>query len=82
MWVNPRLPAPVQPEAPQDHGHRLLTLPRGRGEEMRVSLDEYNGKPFLSLRVWAIGQDGQWWPTKKGCSVRIHELTDVAGALT
>lgn len=87
MWRNPRYPAPEAPARddrqgpPEDRGERLATLPRGQGEELRVSLDEYEGRPYISLRVWAIGQDGSWWPTKKGCSVRIREITDVAQAL-
>ncbi len=85
MWRNPRYPAPEQPEAPTapvERGRRLLTLPRGDGEELRANLDEFNGHPFLALRIWQKGQDGVWWPVKgKGISIRIRELEDVAEAL-
>ncbi len=83
MWRNPnpshQPPSPQGP--PEDRGERLATLPRGQGEELRVSLDEYEGRPYISLRVWSVASDGSWWPTKKGCSVRIREISEVARAL-
>ncbi len=81
MWRNPSLPLPEPRPAPQETGERLATLPRGQGEELRVSLDEYQGRAYVGLRVWAMGLDGAWWPTKRGCSVRVRELAEVAQAL-
>jgi len=81
MWRNPSLPPPEPRPAPQETGERLATLPRGPSEELRVSLDTYEGRPYVSVRLWAAGQDGQMWPTKKGTSVRVRELAEVARAL-
>ena len=95
-WVNPRYQeltgqAPPAPRdstgqaAPDDQGERLVTLPRSSRageEELRVSLAEYQGHPYLSLRVWARDSYGQFWPLKnKGVSVRLSEAQDVAEAL-
>lgn len=96
-WVNPNYESltgrkpPTATEsrddqaAPDDQGQRLVTLPRSSKageEELRVSLAEFNGHPYLSLRVWARDAPGQWWPQKsKGCSVRLAEAQDVAEAL-
>lgn len=81
MWTNPRLPAPERARPPEERGERLATIVRGQGEELRITLDEYEGRPYVAVRVWAMGQDGGWWPTKKGCSVRVRELSEVATAL-
>jgi Transcriptional Coactivator p15 (PC4) len=81
MWRNPAYPARQQPTAPEERGERLATIPRGPTEELRVSLDEFNGHPFVSVRLWVLGSDGQHWPTKKGLSIRIRELAEVATAL-
>jgi hypothetical protein len=84
MWRNPKYPAPEEPAAPsppEDRGQRLATLARGQDEEFRVNLDEYQGRPYVSLRLWQRSQDGNFWPTRKGCSVRIGELPDVIAAL-
>jgi len=63
--------------APVDTGKRLATIPRGDAEELRVSWAEYEGRPFLSLRVWKKDSSGSWWPDKaKGLTVRVRELAD------
>lgn len=82
MWRNPNYPAPEAPAPPEERGRRLATLPRGKAEELRVTLDSFEGKPYLGLRVWSQGADGSWWPLKgKGLSIRVRELADVAAAL-
>lgn len=71
--------------APEDRGERLATIPRssrGAEEELRVSVAEYQGHKFLSLRVWQRDDRGAFWPVKgKGLSVRLSEAEAVAKAL-
>lgn len=65
-------------QAPEDRGKRLATVPRSDNEELRVSWDSYEGRPFLSIRLWRRGEGG-WWPAKdKGITVRLRELADLA----
>jgi hypothetical protein len=65
-----------------EEGRRLATFPRDPTTELRVTLAEYQGHPYISLRVWERGRDGRWWPVKgKGCSVRIAEAEGLADAL-
>jgi hypothetical protein len=71
---------------PEDHGKRLATLPRGDGEEIRVSWDVWENRPFLSIRLWTRNSSGEWWPSReKGIAIRTKELATfadgVAGAL-
>jgi hypothetical protein len=83
MWVNPKHPDPPRRSTPPpETGRRLLALPRGDREELRVTLDEFNGHPYLAVRVWQRDQGGSWWPTRKGVSVRLSEARDVADALS
>ena len=66
----------------QRRGAQLACLARGQDAELRVTLDEYRGSPYLGLRVWERGEDGQLHPAaRKGCSVRLHEAGRVARAL-
>ena len=75
-------PPPTGGGPPQDLGHRLLTLPRGHDEELRLSLDAYEGRPFLNLRIWTRDPAGRgWWPSKRGVTFKLRELADVAEAL-
>ncbi len=72
---------------PAEQGRRLATFDRkGLGDEraeLRVSIDEYQGHPYISVRVWTYDArvDG-WWPSRKGVSVRLSEAEGVAAALT
>jgi hypothetical protein len=89
MYVSPKHPdrekllARQKASPPEEQGRRLATFPRGPGGELRVTLSEYQGRPFLMLKLWERGQDGQLWPTpgKGTCSVRIAELEGMIGAL-
>lgn len=82
MWVNPNHPNPPRPAtAPVEEGERLLTLPRGQGQELRLTRSEFKGHPFLSLRVWERGQGGAYFPSKSGVSIRLHEVPELAEAL-
>jgi hypothetical protein len=65
-----------------DTGERLATFPRGDSEELRVTLAEFKGHRYISLRVWSEGPDGNLYPCPgKGCSVRLREAKGVAEAL-
>jgi Transcriptional Coactivator p15 (PC4) len=83
MWINPNHPNPPrQAAAPQESGQRVATFARHGGEELRVSLAEYEGHPYLSLRVWAPGTDGQLWPVRgKGLAVKLREVAGLAAVL-
>ena len=81
MWTKPGY-NPDQSQPPAEQGKRLASLNRGEGVELRVTLAEYEGRPYLSLRVWERGRDGKHWPVKgKGVSVRLSEARTVAEAL-
>lgn len=59
----------------------LAAIKRGQREELRLSLSTFKGRPFLSLRLWLQPESGEWIPTRKGCSVRLHEVPAVQEAL-
>ena len=56
--------------------------PRGQDEELRMSLDAYEGRPFLNPRIWTRDPAGRgWWPSRRGVTFKLRELADVAEAL-
>lgn len=68
---------------PQDTGERerLATFPRDNGE-LRIGWNEYEGHPYLSLRIWTPDDAGTgWWPSKAGVTVKVRELEDFAQAV-
>lgn len=77
-----QLPQRQHNKPPAETGQRLATIARSNDEELRVNWCEYEGKPYLSLHLWNRDRDGQWWPDgKRGMSVRIRELPDLAEAI-
>jgi len=78
------LPDRQRQRPPEERGKRLATLPRndrGQPAELRITWDEYEGHPYLSLRLWRADDNGDFWPTKTGATVRLRELPEVAEAL-
>ena len=79
--------APAAHQPPEPSGTPLAALarrsPEGVESELRIDLDEYNGHPFLKLRIWSRDRgNGNWWPDpKRGVSVRLGEAEAVARAL-
>jgi hypothetical protein len=75
-------PSPADNHPPEDTGRRLATCPRGKDEELRISWCEYEGNPYLNLRIWKCDRFQRgWWPDKRGIAIRVRELPDLAEAL-
>jgi hypothetical protein len=82
MWVSKNHPNPPRaPEPVEEWGERLLTLPRGPGQEMRLNRCEYNGVPYLTWRLWQADPAGVFRPTVKGATIRRREAGELARAL-
>jgi hypothetical protein len=77
-----QLPPRRSATPPQENGRRIGTIERSDGEEIRINWCEYEGKPYVSIRLWKRNDQGQWWPDgKRGMSWRIRELPDLAVAV-
>src|SRR4051794_18493524 len=89
MWRNPRYAAEAprpQPAPPAEQGRRLAALTRTARDqpdcELRVALDEYQGHPYISIRLWQFAPRSGGWPIKgRGVSARTREAGGVAAAL-
>ena len=94
MWINPNHPdyerltrsQPPRTEPPPATGRHLAALDRSSQEngddQLRVVLDEFQGHPYISIRLWHKDHNNAWWPVKgKGISVRLREAESVADAL-
>ena len=74
---------PVRPPVFSQRVSSPITIARSADEEIRVNWAEYEGKPYVSVRLWNRDRDnGTWWPdAKKGMSIRLRELADFAEAI-
>lgn len=69
-------------EAKSETLRELRRLPRGDREVLRLSLDRFKGFEYVSVRVWYQPEPGApWLPTRKGVTIKLHELPDVIQAL-
>lgn len=59
----------------------LLTIPKPGNQELRVSLSEYRGHRFLSLRIWFRAHGGDMRPGKEGVTVPLWAIPEMRQAL-
>jgi hypothetical protein len=52
-----------------------------RGEAVRVQLREYQGVALVDLRKYYTGREGKLLPTKKGLSIAVRKLPELADAI-
>jgi hypothetical protein len=72
---------PASVSRPPDEGEVLLDLHRSKSETLRLSWVQWGDSRFLSIRLWSRHPDGTLLPSKRGVSVRRHELVQVRDAL-
>src|SRR3954453_4510432 len=78
-----QFPERRQATPPTETGRRIGTIARSADEEIRVAWCEYEGRPYVSVRMWnRDSNNGSWWPDpKKGMSIRLRELPGIAEAI-
>jgi len=63
-----------------DPGKILTACKRTDGSELRISLKEYQGRPWVDARIWQT-EGERMIPTKKGVGFKTRELPEVVEAL-
>jgi hypothetical protein len=53
-----------------------------KGETIRVTLENYEGHDLVSVRQFFTTADNKLAPTKKGISIAVARLPDLAAAVT
>jgi hypothetical protein len=61
----------------------LAVVPKNASEEIRVALDEWQGRQLLDIRVTTQLTEATdiWSPTKKGLTVQVGQLPALIEAL-
>jgi hypothetical protein len=55
----------------------VATVPERPDEEIRVSLENFEGRARVNIRVWWQDDFGQWVPDKQGVSLTPGQFRDV-----
>lgn len=59
----------------------VASIPRSRGA-LQVRRREYKGHDYADVRLFFLHpEDGTLQPSPKGCSIKPHEIREVAAAL-
>ena len=56
----------------------MHSIDKNSFQQIRLNDDEYNGYPFLDIRIYVKGEGGQYYPTRQGLAVpkdRIEAFT-------
>jgi len=59
----------------------LRCLEKGPSEQVRVERSTFNGREYVSARIWFRDERGAWHPTKKGLTLSPELAAEVARAL-
>lgn len=59
----------------------LGTIRKGNREEIRFTVGTYKGVEIVNIRVWFLGNDGEYHPGKQGLAFRLEMLGEVLAAL-
>jgi hypothetical protein len=59
----------------------IATIPKRRGEEIRITIQEYKGVPLCSVRLWYEDKAGEMRPGKDGLNVTMMHLPALSDAL-
>ena len=59
----------------------IATIAKSPDEEIRVSLREYKGHPFIDIRVYWKPPEGEPGPTKKGVTLNPEFFPDLKKAM-
>ena len=43
-------------------------------QQIRLTEDEYNGHPFLDVRIYVKGEGGKYSPTRQGLAVPLERV--------
>ena len=61
-------------------GILLGTLSHKEGE-IRLVWDEYEGRHFLSIRLWTSDDNKTFWPSKVGFVVKVRDIPALGDAI-
>lgn len=57
------------------------SFPKNPLEEVRASLTVYKGKPYVDLRIYYKGDDGDFHPSKKGLTLSLDLFGELETAV-
>ncbi len=60
---------------------KIGICPKNSREEIRVSLEMYNGRPICNIRVYFRSEEGEMLPSRKGLALSVDRLEGLVEVL-
>lgn len=54
--------------------HIVNTIYRTETQQIKLSVDEYNGRKIFNIRVWVLNDNEEWIPTRRGIQMYEKEI--------
>lgn len=59
----------------------FLDLQKNSRQRLRVQVKTFKGSEYVDLRVWYVGEDGEYAPSGKGVMLKPAHVVEIAQAL-
>jgi len=59
----------------------VYTFPKNPLEEVRASITVFKGKQYADLRIYYKGDDGEYYPSKKGLTLSLDLFSELEEAV-
>lgn len=59
----------------------VATITKNDREDLRIALNEYQGRSYASMRIWYMDRAGEMKPGRQGLAVGIDKLPDLIAGL-
>ena len=59
----------------------VYAFSKNRREEVRAEVGDYRGHEVIDIRVWALQDDGEKIPTRKGLTLRVDRAEELLAAV-
>lgn len=59
----------------------IASFPKNSREEVKISLDQFNGHDLVNIRVFYRTESGDTRPGKQGLAIKVELLPDLMAAL-
>jgi hypothetical protein len=67
--------------AGENKGLLIDTFPKRPGEEIRITVEEFQGRMRVNIRTWWQNDFGEWRPGKQGISLTPDQMRALLQAL-
>ena len=71
----------MQRDQEYQDGHWIAVIHKSAKQEIRVSLCTFRGRTFGDIRLFVPNQQGEWIPTRKGCTFAVEQLAELECAV-